>query len=234
MNTTTKSIFTAIVALSCLTIAQAQDENSQARTEGKLKGKISTSADNGMISVSDENPETPRVRKGWDGTIKGGKIEVSTDSELQKKGITENGLKKNEPVSAENRGIEKANIKRASNAVSNPMYKQNNVEGENPLYKGKNEQGQNPLHGTLRKGINEGGLKKNDADSNTATSEKKGLNAVNVKLSKSNSEQASDLIDDVNPTLQGHAVKTKGSGATSGPDVKPIKVEEVKIGQPHP
>lgn len=135
--------------------------NASARTEGKLKGKIIKGGDNGMISVSDENKETPSVRNGWDGTVKSGTV-------------------------------------------------------------------------TQRKGINEKGLKKNDAEISTTNSEKKGLNAVNVKLSKSNSEQASDLINDENPIPQGHAVKTKGSGATSGPDVKPIKVEETKIGQPHP
>jgi hypothetical protein len=142
----------------------SQEDNgtdASARTEGKLKGKIIKGGDNGMISVSDENQETPTARKGWDGSVKSGTA-------------------------------------------------------------------------TQRKGINEKGLKKNDAEISTTNSEKKGLNAVNVKLSKSNSEQASDLIDDANPTPQGHAVKTKGSGATSGPDVKPIKVEETKIGQPHP
>lgn len=234
MKTTTKSIFTVIVALSCLTIAQAQDENPQARTEGKLKGKISSSGDNGMLSVSEENPETSTTIKGWDGTVKGNKKDVNNEPKPLKKGINEKGLKKNEPVSAENRGIEKANIKRSSNTVSNPMYKQNNVEGENPLYKGENDQGQNPLHGTLRKGIKENGLKKNHANSNTATPEKKGLNAVNVKLSKSNSEQSSDLIDDVNPAPLGHAVKTKGNSGTTETEVKPVKVEQIKIGQPHP
>lgn len=136
--------------------------NASARTEGKLKGKIIKGGDNGMISVSEENQETPTARKGWDGSVKG---------------------KKNE---------------------------------------------------AQRKGISENGLKKNDADSNTASSEKKGLNAVNVKLSKSNREEASDLIDDTNPTPQGHAVRTKGSGATSEPEVKPVKVDEIKLGQPHP
>lgn len=145
-------------------IGVSQEDNgtdASARTEGKLKGKIIKGGDNGMISVSDENQETPTARKGWDGTVKGGNT-------------------------------------------------------------------------SQRKGINEKGLKKNDAETSTTNSEKKGLNAVNVKFSKSNSEQASDLIDDENLTPQGHAVKTKGSGATSGPDVKPIKVEETKIGQPHP
>jgi hypothetical protein len=154
MKTLKKSIFTVIVALGCLTITQAQDENPQARTEGKLKGKISTSGDNGMISVSDENPETTTTSKG--GTA------------------------------------------------------------------------------AQRKGINEKGLKKNDAAINTTNLEKKGLNAVNVKLSKETSTELPDTTKDSNPTPQGHAVKTKGSGATSGSEVKPIKVEETKIGQPHP
>ncbi len=60
------------------------------------------------------------------------------------------------------------------------------------------------------------------------------MNAVNVKLSKETSTEVLDIINEENPTPQGHAVKTKGSGATSGPEVKPIKVEEAKIGQPHP
>lgn len=142
----------------------SQEDNgtdASARTEGKTKGKIIKAGNEGMISVSDENQETPTARKGWDGTVKSGTA-------------------------------------------------------------------------TQRKGINEKGLKKNDAEISATNSEKKGLNAVNVKLSKSNSEQASDLIDDANPTPQGHAVRTKGSGATSGPDVKPIKVDEIKLGQPHP
>jgi hypothetical protein len=63
-------------------------ENQQERTEGKLKGKIVKGGDNGMISVSAENSENPTARKGWDGSIKG--------KNIAEKGITENGLKKNE------------------------------------------------------------------------------------------------------------------------------------------
>jgi hypothetical protein len=142
-------------------------ENQQARTEGKTKGKVIKAGNNGMISVSGENSETPTTKKGWDGTIKGKKIDSDSDV-------------------------------------------------------------------SQRKGITEKGLKKNDADTDTAISQKKGLNAVNVKLSKETNTEAPNTIDDSNKESQDHAVKTKGSGATSGPEVKPIKVEETKIGQPHP
>lgn len=62
--------------------------NQQLRTEGKIRGKISNAGDNGMISASEENSETPNNRKGWDGTIKGGNI--------AEKGINEKGLKRTE------------------------------------------------------------------------------------------------------------------------------------------
>jgi hypothetical protein len=62
--------------------------NQQERTEGKLKGKIVKGGDNGMISASAENSENPTARKGWNGSIKG--------KNIVEKGITENGLKKNE------------------------------------------------------------------------------------------------------------------------------------------
>lgn len=138
-----------------------EEDETPTQTEGKTKGKVTKAGNNGMISVSDENQETPTARKGWDGTVKSGTA-------------------------------------------------------------------------AQRKAIKEGGLKKNDADISTSNSEKKGLNAVNVKSSKEASTEISNTIDDTNPTPQGHAVKTKGTGGNTGSDVKPIKVEETKIGQPHP
>lgn len=138
-----------------------EEDNTPTQTEGKTKGKVTKAGNNGMISVSDENQETPTARKGWDGTVKSGAA-------------------------------------------------------------------------TQQKGIREGGLKNNDAEIITTNLEKNGLNAVNVKSSKEASTAVPNIIDEENPAPQGHAVRTKGSGATSGPDVKPVKVEETKIGQPHP
>lgn len=161
--------------------------------------------------------------------------------EAQRKGINEGRLKKNDVDAFETehsgdphertQGKLKGKIIKAGN---NGMI---NVSDENQETPTARKGWDGTVKGgtaAQRKGINEKGLKKNNAEISTTNSEKKGLNAVNVKLSKSNTEQASDLIDDANSTPQGHAVKTKGSGATSGPEVKPIKVEETKIGQPHP
>ena len=66
-----------------------EEDNTPTQTEGKLKGKIIKGGDNGMISVSDENKETPTTSKGWDGTVKGG-------TAAQRKGINEKGLKKDD------------------------------------------------------------------------------------------------------------------------------------------
>jgi hypothetical protein len=91
-------------------VAMGNTGNQQQRTEGKIRGKIVNAGDNGMISASAENSETPNNRKGWDGTIKGKNIdekgitenglkrtELETiPNETQRKGITEKGLKKNE------------------------------------------------------------------------------------------------------------------------------------------
>ncbi len=91
-------------------VPMSKTGNQQERTEGKLKGKIVKGGDNGMISVSAENSETPNNKKGWDGSIKGKNIaekgisekglkrtELETiPNETKRKGIKENGLKKNE------------------------------------------------------------------------------------------------------------------------------------------
>lgn len=52
----------------------------------------------------------------------------------------------------ENRGIDKKDIRRMNSVKENPLYQENNKEGVNPLYE------------TQRKGINEGGLKKNQIE----------------------------------------------------------------------
>ena len=69
-------------------------ENQQARTEGKTKGKIVKAGNNGMISVSGENSETPIAKKGWNGSIKGTKTEaVNTSEETQQDEINTAKLK---------------------------------------------------------------------------------------------------------------------------------------------
>ncbi|MBF2708367.1 hypothetical protein [Flavobacterium soyangense] len=52
---------------------------------------------------------------------------------------------------SENRGIDKADIRKNTSLKSNPLYESNGV-------------GENPLSETKRKGINEGGLKKNEIE----------------------------------------------------------------------
>lgn len=93
--------------------------NQQERTEGKLKGKIVKGGDNGMISVSAENSENPKARKGWDGSIKG--------KNIAEKGITENGLKKNEIENAANDAEVKAIAETMVNRKS-----VNNINGGMP------------------------------------------------------------------------------------------------------
>ena len=69
-------------------------ENQQAQTEGKLKGKIVRFGDNGMISVFDENHETPIAKKGWNGSIKGTKTEaLNTSEQKQQEEISTTKLK---------------------------------------------------------------------------------------------------------------------------------------------
>ncbi len=234
MKTLNYSIITAVLTLGSFTITHAQ-ETERKGWDGTIKGgktETTTATENRGVEKKDIK-RTSSVNQNplYEASDKEG---VNPLYGAQGKGIRENGLKKNAiDVSQEDNGTDAS--ARTEGKLKGKIIK----GGDNGMISLSDENKETPTTskgGTAaqRKGINEKGLKKNDTEISTTNSEKKGLNAVNVKSSKEASIEVPNIIDDANPTPQGHAVRTKGSGATSGPDVKPVKVEQVNPGQPHP
>ena len=128
---------------------------------------------------------TYSFRKGWDGSIKGGsKIQEENGStnESLRKGITENGLKKNEVATdaTAQKGwdgsVKGGKIETIQELK--PPYSPTNPNERNGTVTQKGKENISEENGSTnessRKGINENGLKKNEADTNTDVSAKKG------------------------------------------------------------
>ena len=161
MKTLKTGFFAVLIAISCITNVQAQEN-----ARGKLKGKVTKSSDSGMLSISKDTlsePSTdlgkkglnavnvklargidkkdirrntstnndsipkPALRKGWDGSVKGNVIDNPTDLS-QRKGINENGLKKNE---IENSTID-AEVKSIAETMVNAKSGVNNINSGMP------------------------------------------------------------------------------------------------------
>lgn len=253
MKTLKKSIITAMLALGCFTTSQAQEDSQPAKGTHIKSAQIpnNIAQRKGIKEQGLKKNEIEALQVDGDGkkaTVKN--PNDNTGEPGQQVYLFSNGCSRTctgdwyansngsvgcdgtaGPLVCINKPVTTTLTPSARISLINQVFDQDgnptNKKGWDGSVKGGKTEAQ-------RKGIQENGLKKNAADTDTAILEKKGLNAVNVKLSKETSTEAPNTIGDTKPTPQEHAVRTKGSGATTEPDVKPVKVEETKIGQPHP
>jgi hypothetical protein len=164
--------------------------------DGSIKGNIAekkgikeneAKSENINLVTSSAQTLVNLARKGWDGSIKGNKIENAAN-EADVKSIAETlvNIRKGWDGSIKGNKVEnvanEADIKMLEEAFVNLR------KGWDGTVKGGSKtELKTTSDETQRKGIRENGLKKSDESVNAGISENKGLNAVNVKMSKADS-----------------------------------------------
>ncbi len=86
----------------------------------------------------------------------------------------------------DNRGIDKADVRRMNSVKENPLYNEKNREGANPLYENKRKGWDGSVKGkkVSEKGIKENGLKKNDVETASEETQKMAIKEQGVKKSE--------------------------------------------------
>lgn len=202
MKNLRRSISIAIVTICSFTFAQAQ-EDSQPVKGNHIKDAQLSPVRKVTPALSPDNQEMSKERKGWDGTIKGRMTNSSSD-ETERKGINENGLKKNDVVNDPS-----ISDKKGLNAVNVKMSK---VESS---YKDGEDGVSHTRPGNHKPGKMDDVITAEDHAINT-----KGSGATKDGRTTSSAEKKDS---DVKPTAQEKDVKTSGHGKVNVQDISITK-----------